>query len=71
MSDYDWKNRSVSGMGEIALLLGWQLPQSGKSSWFHNRYGLVHDVDLGQILKQQLVEIFAKAINAPNKEGDA
>ena len=57
-SDYrtrDYEHESESGMGDVALLLGWTPPPDDDGFWFKEPHGPVHDGDLREFVIEDLL----------------
>lgn len=54
---HDFEHNSESGMGDVALLLGWTLPPDDDGFWYREPHGPVHDGDLRPLLVEELAAL--------------
>lgn len=55
----DYEHESESGMGDVALLLGWETPEDEQGFWTHPMRDPTHDSDLRDVLISQLKAMLA------------
>lgn len=55
MTDFEYE--SETGMGDVALLLGWTPPQTDDGFWFREDHGPTHDGDLRPFLIEDLRQL--------------
>lgn len=55
----DYEHESESGMGDVALLLGWETPEDDQGFWTHPLRDPTHDSDLREVLMAQLKSVLA------------
>lgn len=55
----DYEHESESGMGDVALMLGWQTPTDDQGFWTHPLRDATHDSDLREVLMSQLKAVLA------------
>lgn len=66
-SDYrtrDYEHDSESGMGDVALLLGWTPPPDDDGFWFKEPHGPVHDGDLRDLLVDEIRHLIDRSRSA-------
>lgn len=56
---FDWESYSETGMGDVALMLGWALPPDDGGFWFRDDHGPVHDSDLRPFLIGEIRDMVA------------
>lgn len=57
----DYEHASESGMGDVALMLGWESPDDDQGFWHHEQHDNVHDSDLRPLLIEQLQQLLASS----------
>lgn len=55
----DYEHESESGMGDVALMLGWETPEDDQGFWTHPLRDPTHDSDLRDVLIAQLKAVLA------------
>lgn len=63
----DYEHASESGMGDVALLLGWTMPPDDDGFWYREPYGPVHDGDLRPLLIEEIKSLAALRETAKRK----
>lgn len=59
----DYEHESASGMGDIAIVLGWDAPTDDDGFWFRSDHGPVHDSDLRLFLVFE-IEVLRKRVKS-------
>lgn len=55
----DFKRDGASGLGDVAILLGWIEPPDDDGFWYREPHGPVHDGDLRPLLIEELAALAA------------